>query len=213
MYRRLSLAAAGSLLAAAAVLLALGAGGSETARALANCETSNAALDSSEQQLAALINEYRQANGLSALSISPNLSRAAAWMADDLTRDGYFNHYDNSRPGGRSPFERVVDCGYGSSNVGEILAISGSPASALAAWKTSPGHNGIILKANWAVMGVGHYGSVWGVAFGTLNDSTEPFTGPPATATPAKTATPAPSPRPAAPVMQRRALLQMVSTE
>lgn len=199
----------------AGMLAAAGGRGAEDALALSNCDTGSAALDSGEQQLVSLINEYRAGAGLAPLAVSPNLSRAAAWMAEDLTADGYFDHFDNSRPGGRSPFQRAVDCGYGSSNVGEILAKAVTGGGALTLWKGSPGHNSIILKSNWTVMGIGRAGSTWAVVFGALNDSGGGGNVPTVTrsASPAASPSPTPSPTPAPPVIERRATLQMVSAE
>lgn len=168
MLRRLLLLAGPGLVAALALTLAWQAGRPQSAHALTNCETSTAALDASEQEFFDLINAFRVANGRSPLAVSPNLSRAAAWMAEDLASHSYWDHDDSL---GRSPFQRVIDCGYPSMGVGENLAMAGSAAMAVSLFEGSPGHHANMLNANWTVMGTGHAGPYWVVDFGAANDS------------------------------------------
>ena len=52
---------------------------------------------------------YRASNGLGSLTISTNLNRGAAWMAQDLADNNYFSHTDSL---GRSPYARAIDCGF-----------------------------------------------------------------------------------------------------
>lgn len=185
------------VLAAAGLAWSGGVGAPRDAAALTNCTTASAALDASEQELLRLINEFRAANGFAALKPSPNLSRAAAWMAEDGQRNGGFRldmpHYDWS---GRSVMQRVRDCGY-SGSAGENLAWGFSSAtSVLAAWQGSPGHRANLLNGFWTVIGVGRAGSYWVVSFGAVDDSNQPWDdgAPPApTATPTPTRTPTPA--------------------
>ena len=71
------------LLAGAVMVLAMGfaaiagMGLTRPANALTNCTVSGTAIDSEEQAFLGLINNYRAQNGLGALSISTNLTRAA----------------------------------------------------------------------------------------------------------------------------------------
>lgn len=207
MYRKLVLASlvlvfsAGGLLFAGSLVTRTATG------ATSNCDTSTGAQDPSEQAVFDLINTYRTQNGLAALKVSPTLSRAAAWMTSDMVQNNYFDHYDHS---GRSPFQRVVDCGYGSRGAGEILAMSGSGATAVQMWKGSAGHNAIMLGANWKVMGVGHTGSYWAVDFGSLDDSGQTFppTQPAASPTP-----PPPTSTPAPKLPVKRAVVPLISIE
>ena len=226
MFRKLAFAGGASVVLA--VLIGGGAGVMRyrDAEALTNCSTSTMALSAAEQQLLDLINGYRQQNGLSALAPSPNLSRAAAWMSEDLTANNLWSHNDST---GRSPFKRVVDCGHGSSGVGENIARTNSAQGAFNLWLSSPGHNANMLNSRWTVAGIGQAGSIWTADFGSLNDSSQPWDAgasppaalPTATATPTRTPTMVPTPVPTAtptaiptkPPLVPRATLQMISAE
>ncbi len=214
MVQRTLLAIPGVLLLLFAVVAAGGVLGSHRASALTNCETSSAGFDTGEQALFDALNAYRQANGVAPLKISPNLSRAAAFMAEDLKAKGYWDHFE---PSGRSPFQRAFDCGYPSTNTGENLAISFSGTGALALWKTSPGHNANMLMSQWKVVGIGQAGGYWAMDFGTVDDSGQPpaTSGPTKTptASPTPTATPTPGPNQPSLYPIRRAMLQMVAAE
>jgi hypothetical protein len=200
--RRFTWVAAGPLvLALAVVSLAWGAG-SEPAHALTNCATGTQALDAQEQELLRLINEFRVANGVAPLKASPSLSRAAAWMSEDMAAKGYFSHTDSL---GRSALQRVRDCGYGGFGAGENLAIASSAQQAFTLWLNSPvGHRENMLRSMWVVAGVGRAGSYWTVNFGSFDDSGQAWDSPQApTATPTPTPPapqpPAPGPGPGAP--------------
>jgi len=166
---------------------------STTARvsALTNCDVSHAALDSNEQELLTLINEYRASQGRNPLVASPSLNRAAAWMSEDVARTGWaaqllHPHTDSL---GRNPFVRMPDCGYPSSGRSENLALFGSSASGvLTGWQSSPGHNANLLDAGAVAIGIGYYGNIWTLDFGSVDDSNSPQ--------PASTAAPSPSPTP-----------------
>ena len=71
------------LLLAGALLSA----GGEPASAGPNC-TVDASVDSEEQQMLQLINQHRQANGLTLLVFSDSLNHAAAWKSQDLAVNG-----------------------------------------------------------------------------------------------------------------------------
>ncbi len=59
------------------------------AHALSNCAVDDLTVDDEEQAFLRLINDYRARNKAPALAISPALTRAATWMAYDLsTRSG-----------------------------------------------------------------------------------------------------------------------------
>ncbi len=191
--RKYVVAGAGSALALAALALGLSGSGWRTAEALTNCSTTTAALDGSEQQLLQLINGFRTSNGRAPLKASPNLSRAAAWMAEDLARTGSFSHTDSL---GRSPFVRVTHCGYASSGAGENLALTSTAQSAFNLWVNSTmGHRENMLNPAWVVAGIGHAGNIWAADFGAIDDSNEPWDSggappPPPPPPPAATATP-----------------------
>ncbi|MGE3076352.1 MAG: CAP domain-containing protein [Dehalococcoidia bacterium] len=170
----LALAMAGALFVAFALMVGAGKG----AAALTNCSVSHDANDGEELAFLTLINNYRQQNGLGTLTISTNLNRGAAWMAEDLATNNYFSHTDSL---GRSPYQRGIDCGY-PSGAGENLAAGGawsSAAAAFQAWQNSPGHNANMLGQYYQQIGIARYygassqyGWYWATTFGTLNDGT-----------------------------------------
>jgi len=149
-----------------------------------------------EQALLDLINTYRAQNGLSALNVSPTLTDAARWMSQDMADNNYFSHTDSL---GRDPFQRMADFGYGFNTwKGENLAAGSQTASeTFELWRSSPGHNANILRAEFTVVGIGRaygpnstYGWYWTNDFGVYDDSGSP----PPTATPGPTETPVPTP-------------------
>ncbi len=181
------------------------------ANALANC-TADSSLDAEEQAFLGLINAYRAQNGLGALTASTNLNRAAAWLAVDLGAKNYFSHTDSL---GRSPSQRVMDCGY-PQGAGENIAagtVASSAQQAFSMWKASSGHNANMLNGSYRQIGIGRaytggstYGWYWVTDFGSTDDGTggggpvppantpTPVpTTPPPTATPTRTATPTPT--------------------
>lgn len=148
------------------------------ARALSNCTVADATLDAEELNFLALLNSYRNANGLPALSASANLERSATWLASDMVARGYFDHRDGL---GRDPSARAADCGYPGA-AGENIAAGGVWASgrdAFEAWRTSPGHNANMLNADYRQVGVARayaagsqYGWYWVADFGLVDDGT-----------------------------------------
>lgn len=148
------------------------------ARALTNCDVADYSLDSTELEFLDLINQYRSTNGLTELTLSTNLNRAAHWMGDDLGTNAYFNHTDSL---GRSPYGRAIDCGY-PAGAGENLAAGAawsSAQSAFNAWQNSPGHNANMLGAYYRQIGIARvqvsgspYTWYWVTNFGTANDGT-----------------------------------------
>lgn len=221
MFRKLVLGAVAAVTAVSGLMVAITLSPTTAVGAGSNCDTTAGGQDASEQAVFDQINAYRAQNGLAPLKVSPTLSRAAAWMVSDMVQNAYFDHYDHL---GRSPFQRVVDCGYGSSGAGEILAVAGSGATAVQLWKGSSGHNAIMLGANWKVMGVGHAGNYWAVDFGSLDDSGQTVpppqpTQPPQSAAPssqpsASPTAPLPTSTPAAPKLPvKRAVVPLITTD
>lgn len=221
MARRLILTGSGFLLGVIAIAVVVGVPHWNSAQALTNCPTDTASLNAGEETVFNDLNAYRQANGLAPVKLSPNLSRAAAFMAEDLLAKRYWSHFE---PSGRSPFQRAFDCGYPSTNTGENLAMTWSAASVVPLFKTDPPHDKMMLMAQWKVVGIGQAGGYWAMDFGAVDDSgTVASPGPNATATPTRTPTPMPTPTPTAtptpgpndpsayPI--RRAMLQMVAAE
>jgi uncharacterized protein YkwD len=117
------------------------------------CSTSRTAgSDGEEQSMLSLINTYRSQNGLVPLAASPTLGRAALWKSADMAQNQYFSHDDL----GRGWLQRLLDCGYTSTNDGEDLAAGNSDAQhTFEQWRTSPPHNAILLSPVFHAIGVG----------------------------------------------------------
>lgn len=154
------------------------------------------AATSEELSLLQLINGYRQANGLSTLSLSSTLYSAASWMSADMATKNYFSHTDSL---GRDPFQRMADFGYGYNTYkGENLAAGAAdPQQVLELWKASPGHNAVLLNPNFQVVGLARYyyadstyGYYWAADFGGYVEGA---------ASPEPTPTPPPPPPPPPP--------------
>jgi uncharacterized protein (TIGR03437 family) len=135
-------------------------------------------LDSEEQTVLRLINEYRAQNGLVQLRASISLTRAADWMSGDMASKNYFSHTDSE---GRDPFARMAAFGYGyPASKGENIAAGYQDAvRTFNQWKNSPGHNATMLNPNFRVIGIARvYGSntryrwYWTNDFGSYVDAT-----------------------------------------
>jgi uncharacterized protein YkwD len=162
-----------------------------------------AALDAQEQAFLTLINNYRAANGLGALSTNAQLEAAADWMSNDMAAKNYFSHTDSL---GRDPFQRMAAFGYDYNTwKGENLAAGSETAqAAFDLWKNSPGHDANMLNANFTVIGIARayganssYGWYWTTNFGGQGGSPPPAPPPPAPPPPAPE--PEPEPPPPAP--------------
>ena len=155
--------------------LAAGLGATPGALAAGGCtarSTWGTASPSFERQVVTLVNQHRRAIGLRPLHRSGALSRAARWKSKHMARYHYFDHAD---PSGRSPFQRMADCGFKSRRaLGEnIAAGQRTPQSVVRAWLSSPGHKRNIETAAFRFTGVGEvhrggsaYGWYWTQDFG-----------------------------------------------
>src|SRR5262245_40780210 len=110
-------------------------------------------IDSEEQAMFSLINDYRAQNGKSQLKISASLTRAAEWMSGDMAANNYFSHTDSQ---GRDPFVRMTAFCYNyPTGRGENLAAGYNDAMrTFNQWKASPSHNSAMLNGNYNVVGV-----------------------------------------------------------
>ena len=137
-------------------------------------------LDAEEQAFLKLINDYRIANGRGTLQVSLALTNAADWMSNDMAIKGYFSHTDSA---GRDPFARMRSFGYNFNTwMGENLAAGYSDAAnTFNQWKTSPGHNEVMLHPEFKVIGIGrianpssYYRHYWTTDFGGFVDTLLP---------------------------------------
>jgi uncharacterized protein (TIGR03437 family) len=135
-------------------------------------------LDSEEQMILKLINDYRAQNGRGSLRVSVALTRSADWMSADMAARNYFNHTDSQ---GRDPFVRMTAFGYNYGGYrGENLAAGYSDAArTFNLWRNSPTHNSAMLNANFNVIGISRaynqsstYKWYWTTDFGGFVDAT-----------------------------------------
>jgi len=114
-----------------------------------------------EQQVAALVNQQRAANGLSPLTLSAELSDVARLKSQDMHDNKYFAH---DSPTYGSPFDMLSSFGISYRAAGENIAIGyATPEAVVNAWMNSPGHRANILNPSYTQLGVGYVadGSYW----------------------------------------------------
>ena len=98
------------------------------------------------------MNADRTGNGLSALSLDPELSRIARMKSTDMFENKYFAHQS---PTYGSPADLLRSQGYSFSGVGENIAHHANVTKAQAAYMSSPGHRQNILGSQWTKVGIG----------------------------------------------------------
>jgi len=127
----------------------------------ASSSTQNADKQSFEEQVAALVNEQRAANGLQPLTLSTALSNAARVKSQDMHDNHYFAH---ESPTYGSPFDMLKSFGISYRAAGENIAMGyATPEAVMNAWMNSPGHRANILNASYTQIGVGYVadGNYW----------------------------------------------------
>lgn len=100
-----------------------------------------------------LTNAFRQANGLSALAMNTQLSRAALWHSQNMGLQDFFSHTGKD---GSQPWDRMRAMGYDYSTAAENIAAGYETAQQVVdAWINSPGHRANMLKSDVIEIGVG----------------------------------------------------------
>lgn len=134
-----------------------------------------------------LINDYREENGLQALQLSDNISKASAHYAHDMAKyDAY--RVPEAHVSGPTDYyfegavltDRMNQEGYYGSAYGEnIAAGQASAQEVFEAWRTSPPHNEMMLNGDMTVIGIGlvenpetPYEEFWATNFGSDEDDT-----------------------------------------
>jgi uncharacterized protein YkwD len=156
---------------------------------------------SDELAFVALINQYRQSQGLSALLVSDAISDASKKHSFDMSTYNFFSHYSVKStwfPVNATPWTRMAQCGYSyNTSMGENIA-AGQPTAQVVfdGWKGSPDHNANMLNAGYKVIGIGlvpgmsgsTYRYYWTTDFGGYVDATAHAPGsPPVPVPPART--------------------------
>lgn len=104
-----------------------------------------------QMEVVRLVNIERKKRGIHPLSVSNELSKAAAIRADEISRK-----YSHTRPDGSSYLTVLKPAGYMHSYVGENIAASEkTPEQVMNSWMNSPGHRDNILNPNYTEIGVG----------------------------------------------------------
>jgi uncharacterized protein YkwD len=115
--------------------------------------------------LVSATNAARREAGCAALRVDDGLRAAAQAHADDMARNGYFDH--TSRDGTTSS-ERIAEGGYPDAG-GENIAFGYATASeVMKVWMGSPGHRRNIVNCGFTAIGVGYAadGDHWVQDFG-----------------------------------------------
>ncbi len=100
-----------------------------------------------------LTNYSRSVFGLSAVSLSNNLTKAAQAKAEDMIKNQYFAH---TSPQGLTPWDFIKGQGYNYIIAGENLALNFSTSEGVEnAWMNSPGHKANILNKDFQDIGIG----------------------------------------------------------
>ncbi len=108
---------------------------------------------SAQEQLAAnLLNQDRANNGLSALTLDPELCRIARIKSTDMFQNNYFAH---ESPTLGNAGDLLRSNGYKFSGWGENIAHHSNVTKAQAAFMSSDGHRRNILGSQWTKMGIG----------------------------------------------------------
>lgn len=114
-------------------------------------EMDHAELNTDEQQVLDLVNEYREENGLEGLKAFSKLQDVAKLKAMDLVQNEYFSH-NSERLG--TPFEMLENNGVMYAIAGENLAGNISPENAVESWINSPLHRDNILEKKFEYTGI-----------------------------------------------------------
>ena len=108
-------------------------------------------------QVLELVNQYRAQYGLSALTLSSELSNVAQAKAQDMKDNNYFAH---ESPTYGTPFEMMQSFGVTYRTAGENIAMGySSPAAVVEGWMNSEGHRANILNSSFTQMGLGYVSS------------------------------------------------------
>lgn len=132
--------------------------------------------DAEERAFLALINDFRQRQGVGPLRLSRSLGAAAEHHSRDMAQRNYFSHQTR---GGAGPDDRAVGHGYPSRYVAENIAAGYATARAVfAQWEASAGHRQNMLDGSFAAIGIGRaraknarYGWYWTTDFGGAADA------------------------------------------
>lgn len=108
-------------------------------------------------QVRTLVNEERAKNGLSAVTMTDQLQKAADARAKEIVQS--FSH---TRPDGSSCFTVLNEYNISYQICGENIAYGyKTAASVMHGWMNSPGHRANILNESFGKIGIGEYNGNW----------------------------------------------------
>ncbi len=137
-------------------------------------------MDSEEKKFIGLLNNYRKKNKLSAVKEDATLTKAAAWMSNDMATKDYFDHTDSLR---RTAPERLSDCGHSNDpDAKENIANSYETADeVMRAWQKSKDHDKAMKNGDITIVGVARhfeessqYGWYWTLDMGSGKSGKKP---------------------------------------
>ncbi|MFQ3632936.1 CAP domain-containing protein [Roseiflexus sp.] len=122
------------------------------------------------QQVVDLTNQYRVTAGCAPLTVSSQLTTAAAAHSQDMATNNFFSHTGSD---GSTPWQRIQRTGYSYSTAAENIAAGYRTAEQVVqGWYNSDGHRRNMLNCNLREIGVayadgGSYGRYWTQVFAT----------------------------------------------
>jgi len=111
-------------------------------------------MTAAEDQVLALVNVQRLANGCTALSYSGPLTVLAQNFSAEMATRNFFDHTD---PDGKTPWDRAAALGITDLGGENIAMGQQTPADVMTAWMNSAGHRANILNCAYHSLGVGVY--------------------------------------------------------
>lgn len=134
-----------------------GAAGAESpaqVAAPAGCAASDANAAQLANEVLALVNQERAANGLAAVTLNAQLNQAAQRHSFDMGCKFFLSHTGSD---GSDPGARIDATGYYWLTWGENVAAGYSTAATVMnGWMNSPGHRANILNGSFTEMGIGY---------------------------------------------------------
>jgi uncharacterized protein YkwD len=140
-------------------------------------EAAVSGVDDEERAAILSLNQERAAIGLGALHVSPTLTAAAVWMADDLAARDLLSHTDSL---GRDMRERFTAFGYPTNSaIRENVAAGYETGQAvMQGWMDSSGHRANSLATDVTALGIARvyssssqFGWFWVLTFGSVRDT------------------------------------------
>lgn len=140
-------------------------------------EAAVSGIDDEERAAILSLNQERAAVGLGVLHVSPTLTAAAVWMADDLAALDLLSHTDSQ---GRDLRERFTAFGYPTNSaIRENVAAGYETGQAvMQGWMDSTGHRANNLATDVTALGIARvysdssqFGWFWVLTFGSVRDT------------------------------------------